>query len=162
MRKWIPLSLIALAIAAWFFWPQPAVDFQKITDNQVEQDWLVHLKRVDAIAFLDGGGRYTDLDPQKNLGMDQKVVRPIVERLKTEAKLEVIALIDQTPNQAFAIVARLPQDREQLLLVKRIMKEADDAFPGTILRQYGYQWMHFYVLDAEMAKSLHAEEMNEE
>ncbi len=162
MRKWIIVVLVAAALLGGYYWSRPRFDFRAIADRQIEQDWMVNLKKVDAIEFLNGGGYYADIEPNKDLKMDKNVVRPLVERLKKDGRLEVLALIDEVPDRAVVITARLPEDREQLLLVKRIVKEADDAFPGVILRQYGYHWMYFAVLDEQTAREMHAEEVVEE
>ena len=162
MRKPLLVALVAAVLVGWYFLARPRFDFKAITDKQVEQDWIVNLKKVDAIEFLNGGGHYADIEPVEDLEMDQKVVRPLVERLKKDARLEVFALIDQIPDRAFAFAARLPEDHSQRLLIKRIVKEADDAFPGVILRNYGYHWMYFSVLDETTAKETHAEEVVEE
>ena len=162
MRKWIITALIMALLAGAYMLSRPRIDFRDFADKVVEQDWLVNLKKVDAIEFLDGGGHFADHEASRGKDLDKNIVRPLVNRLKTDAQLEVIALIDQQPNQAISMAARLPEDRERLLLVKRIIKEADDAFPGVILRQYGYHWMYFEVLDEMTAKQLHAEEIVEE
>ncbi len=162
MRRWIIAALGIALLGGWFVLSRPKHDFRAISDKIVEQDWLVNLKKVDAIEFLNGGGHFADHEASQGADLDKNVVRPLVERLKNEAQLEVIALIDQIPDRAMSMAARLPEDRESLLLVKRIIREADAAFPGVIMRQYGYHWMYFSVLDEKTAKELHAEEIVEE
>ncbi|MFO1005859.1 MAG: hypothetical protein U0929_07870 [Planctomycetaceae bacterium] len=162
MQRWIIAVLIAALFVGWYLLSRPTHDFRAISDKIVEQDWMVNLKKVDAIEFLNGGGHFADHDASQGADLDKNVVRPLVERLKSEGQLEVIALIDQIPDRAFSMAARLPEDRERLLLIKRIVREADEAFPGVIMRQYGYHWMYFTVLDEKTAKELHAEEIVEE
>lgn len=162
MRKWIITALIVALLAGWYMLSRPRVDFRAMADKAVEQDWMVNLKKVDAIAFLNGGGHFADNEIGRGEDLDKNIVLPLVNRLKKDAQVEVMALIDQQPDQAFSMVARLPEEHERLLLVKRIIKEADDAFPGVLLRQYGYHWMYFSVLDEPTAKKLRAEEIVEE
>lgn len=162
MPRWIIAVLVIALLTGWYVLSRPKFDFRAISDKQVEQDWLVNLKKVNAIEFLNGGGHFADHEASQGVDLDKNVVRPLVERLQSDGQLEVIALIDEIPDRAFSMAARLPEDRERLLLVKRIVREADEAFPGVIMRQYGYHWMYFSVLDEQTAKEMHAEEIVEE
>ena len=114
-------------------------------DNQIDESWMEDRKLVDAVSFFEGGGIY-ESTPQYS-DIDEHSVLPLIRRMKNEFGLNVQAMLDHDdPEIAFAIVADISQCDDRAPLAWAI-EEADQAFAGMILDNWGNKWLSIDVLD---------------
>lgn len=158
MKRWkIIGGILLLVVGLGFLFPPNFVpDLRPLTDGEVQM-WMEESEQQDAIEFLEQGGRYADRE-YASQQLDEKVVMPLLQRLRDEVGQESIALLmEQNPRYASAMAVKLPSDEARRLQLQSIFIEADEAFSGIILRQYGHTWMHFEIADEAFAQASNLE-----
>lgn len=138
---------IGCAIAYWMY---PRLDDATIFDQQITDVWMDGREVVDAEDFFRNGGVYENVT---DLKVDQEFVLPLVQRLKQEHQLNVIAIL-QEPKLAYAVLAEVPEERSQRNDIRRTVLEIDEKFPGLILQSWGHQWLSLIFLEEEELQPL--------
>lgn len=134
-------------------------DYSSKFDQLVEEKWKTESKWVNAIAHLEGGGYYVDLDEEDEQPMDRPNVVPLLKRLEAEFKLEWEAVLEtRDPTYAIAVVAKIPNDPKFKETFQAALVREQKTFPGAILQQWGYKWVSLDFLNQEDAAMGDAEE----
>lgn len=119
-----------------------AITDAKALDVQIEEKWMPNHQMVDAIPFFEGGGHYEDYGES----IDQPHVLPLMKRFRDELSLKPMAILED-PQLAMAIVIEIPNDAAQRTRMRKMLQEADDAFPGLLMDNWGQKWLSLDFLD---------------
>lgn len=151
-RWWIIGAAVLLSGLAlyYYFWTPPLQPLPE-TDTQVNY-WIQQFDKTNAIEFLENGGLFMNARVRDGK-LDEEVVLPLLKRIKEETGIEPLASLMPDSNKiAGMMLVNLPADPAKLERLKQIFVEADDAYEGPILRNYGDLWMHFELMDPTLAK----------
>ena len=125
-------------------------DYKAVGDEDVETRLLKSLDKKEAIPFFEQKGYYFDFDPEAKTKVDHEIVLPLLKRLQEIAATDQWAMLrDDNKNWALALIIKLPSDRKKVDLMVAAVQEADDRFPGYILRQWGHHWLSIDLIDNE-------------
>jgi hypothetical protein len=113
-------------------------------DKQIEKDWMPDREMVDAISFLEGGGKYEDFDEASTI--DQTCVLPLLKRFRDELSLSPRALLED-PQLAMAILVEVPEDASRRTRLRKMLQEADESFSGLLMDNWGQKWLSLDFLD---------------
>ncbi len=144
----IKLGLLAVVLVAggyfaYRYWNR--VDYARLADQQVAEEWLVNRERVPALPFFAEGGHYIDdAEALESEQVDRTVVVPLIERLQNEAGMSWQVLLDELrPGYAYAILAEIPRDAAQIEAMERVVAEEEAKFEGIFIEQRGYRWLSY-------------------
>lgn len=127
----------------------PKADF----DSLVEDVWLDlnEPQQLDAIAYLEGGGRHYDVAFDGGATeVDRTILLPLLRRLKTEFEVEPIALVKPRQDFATAILVKLPADRATQRSIERAIQEADEEFTDEIWTEWGHRWLAIILMEPDV------------
>jgi hypothetical protein len=122
-------------------------------DKQIEEKWMANRKVIDAVQFLEGGGHYENLGDDDEVPIDTPFVLPLIKRFRDEFSLSPVAVLDD-PQSAMAILVELPSDPAVRKRIGEVLQQADDAFPGLLLDNWGKKWLSLDFLDEKEAAAL--------
>lgn len=149
LRAWFPnwswLSIVVTTAACLGCGSSPVHDTITL-DQQIEEQWIAQRTVVDAIPFLERGGHYEDQEIEKGVSIDKQYVLPLIKQFRDELSLKPLAVLDD-PQFAMAILLELPQDTVQRQKIGHILQQADEAFPGLLMDNWGQKWLSLDFLD---------------
>lgn len=124
----------------------PAIQDAKDLDQQIEKRWMTDRQSVEAIPFLQQGGHYENIGAPDEIAVDQSFLLPFLIRLRDEINLKPQALLE-TPEQAMAVIIEIPAESARRNQLRKVLQEADDAFPGLLMDNWGLTWVSIDYLD---------------
>src|SRR6516225_2184782 len=123
-------------------------DWKAVGDDNVRDGLLATHERREAIPFFEQQGRYFDNDASTTV--DRDVVLPLLKRLNGVAATEQwVVLRPEVEDWAGGLVIGLPEGPQTVDQMAQVVQEADDAFPGFIIQQWGYEWLAIDFIDQE-------------
>lgn len=136
----MPIALLSL----WLSIPgcRPASDPEAAFDRTA-LEWQQSATLVDPIEFLESGHAYNH-DPEIHPGgdYDREFFVPLLKRLRREARLEFIGVVDEEdPQRLFAVLSPLPASEPQRNDVRRILEDEQRRFAGLVFDQWGHAWL---------------------
>ena len=102
--------------------------------------------------FADGGHYYNDPKDPEATPLDEPHIIPLLTQLRREFGLEQFVILSEEANMAYAVVMKLPQDADSRRALETRLAEADAAFPGMILQEWGEEWLSLDFADEEQAE----------
>jgi hypothetical protein len=80
--------------------------------------------------------------------VDREVVLPLLKRLQEVYQSEQWVLLRPgNADSAVALFIELPDDEEVVERMAHVVQEADDAYSGFIVQQWGYEWLGIALVD---------------
>jgi hypothetical protein len=123
-------------------------DWKRAGDENITENLFATHERREAIPFFEQKGRYFDNDASTTV--DRDVVLPLLKRLNGVAATEQwVVLRPEVENWAGGLVIGLPEDPQTVDQMAQVVQEADDAFPGFIIQQWGHEWLAIDFIDQE-------------
>ena len=122
-------------------------DEKATLDAQIADKWIAGRQLHDAVEYFQAGGLFVDSGEPEDAPVDQPIVLPLVQKLKGELHLEVYVVLDKS-NEAFALIAKLPEDEAEHQQIRDTLNEANEEFVGTIMHNWGNQWVSIDFLNA--------------
>ena len=121
-------------------------------DAKVTQDWMRPGMYVDAIEYLESGGRFYDAaDIPGKPDLDAEAIVPFLKDLKQEFGQEQYAILVEDDDYAWSIVMKLPSETPGRERFEAYLESVRQDFPGMILEEWGHDWITFHFLDEEDA-----------
>ena len=142
------LLLLAIALAMCVGCGSSAISDAAALDTQIEEQWMAQRQVVDAIPFLERGGRYENLGIQGEVPIDQPHVLPLLKRFRDELSLKPVAVLEG-PQFAMAILVEIPKDPARRKRLRETLQQADDAFSGLLMDNWGQKWLSLDFLDEQ-------------
>lgn len=130
-----------------------AITNAEALDKQIEERWMANRNVVDAITFLEGGGHYENLSDDDEVPIDKQYVLPLIKRFRDEFSLNPVAVLDN-PQSAMAILVELPADPAIRKRLGTALQDADEAFPGLLMDNWGEKWLSLDFLDENEVAAL--------
>jgi len=120
---------------------QPERDLKGEFDAEVQQNYFGNFGKTDAIKLLEGAGVYVDSEEPGDPKLDRPHILPLLKRLKAEFGMDPIAVTAMGDTKLIlAVVAELPVGVTEEV-VREMLLDAQETFPGEILQQWGYRWL---------------------
>ena len=116
-------------------------------DAQIADKWIAGRQLYDAVEYFQAGGLFADSGEPEDAPVDQPIVLPLVQKLKGELNLEVYVVLDKS-NEAFALIAKLPENESEHQQIRDTLNKANENFVGTIMHNWGNQWVSIDFLNA--------------
>ncbi len=142
------LLLLAIALAMCVGCGSSAISDAAALDTQIEDQWMANREVVDAIPFLEKGGKYENLGIKGEVPIDKPHVLPLLKRIRDELSLKPIAVLEG-PGFAMAILVEIPKDPARRKRLRDMMQPADDAFSGLLMDNWGQKWLSLDFLDEQ-------------
>ena len=140
--------LLAIALMVCCGCGSSAISDAAALDTQIEDQWMANREVVDAIPFLEKGGKYENLGIPGEVPIDKPHVLPLLKRIRDELSLKPVAVLEG-PQHAMAILIEIPKDPTQRKRMGNILQQTADSFPGLLMDNWGHKWLSLDFLDQQ-------------
>ncbi len=144
---------LAIALATCVGCGDSVVSDATALDAQIEDQWMANREVVDAIPFLEKGGRYENVGNKGEVPIDKPYVLPLLKRIRDELSLKPVAVLEG-PQHAMAILIEIPKDPVKRQRMEGILQQAADSFPGLLMDNWGHKWLSLDYLDQQEVAAL--------
>ena len=142
---------ISIFLTILMLLPGCGVDHAAKVDVKVKKQWMRPGNYVDAIRYLESGGKYYTASMPGMPDLDREAIIPLLKRLKKEFDHEQYAILVEDEDYCWGIVVKLPQDESQREKVEAFVEREMESFPGMILTEWGHEWLSLDFLDEQAA-----------
>lgn len=122
-------------------------DYEARVDTKVTRQWLRDGMYVDAIEYLESGGKYYTTQVSGMPDLDQEAILPLLKQMKAEFDYEQFAILVEDEEYCWGIVVKLPADESEQQKLKAFLEREKERFPGMILEEWGHDWLSLDFLD---------------
>lgn len=127
-------------------------DFKKIADGRVH-DLFGKFKKSDAITFFEKQGKFFDVESDTTV--DKDVVLPLLKRLQEVNKTEQSVLLKPEHDDiALALFVQLPNEKDTVDRMAKVVEDADNQYTGFIMQQWGREWLGLAFIDQKVYEVL--------
>ncbi len=121
-------------------------DYKQIADDRVRNLFFEKYEKCEAIPFFEQQGKFFDFD--STTSVDREVILPLLKRLlEVHHSEQWVLLRPGKADSAVALFIELADDEEVVERMAQAVQEADDAFSGFIVQQWGYEWLGIALVD---------------
>ncbi len=144
MRYRIGILLLIFVLLVGCNGSAPITDSKSQVDLYVKQMLADHPTKK-ALAYLAEGGHHVDLYPEAPSTVDRDLLVPLLQRLRTEFKLDPIAILEKDEEAGdeyiWEIVMKIPEDSDRRARIQDAIRATDASFEGRILTEWGNEWL---------------------